>query len=60
MRKEMISDMMNGYIDLEKITEPLDMVVQNEFSDGGECEKIFRKVYNRKKQVKNGVNIPDQ
>lgn len=51
MRKEMIYDMMNGFVDLENITEPLDMVVQNEFSDGGECEKIFRKVYNAKSNL---------
>ena len=51
MRKEMIYDMMNGFIDLEKITEPLDMEVQNEFCNGRECEKILGKVYRAKSKL---------
>lgn len=51
MRKEMIYDMMNGFIDLEKINEPLDMKVQNEFCDGRECEKILEKVYYAKSKL---------
>ena len=51
MRKEMIYDMMNGFIDLEKITEPLDMEVQNEFCNGRECEKILGKVYYAKSKL---------
>lgn len=51
MRKEMIYDMMNGFIDLEKITEPLDMEVQNEFCNGRECEKILGRVYHAKSKL---------
>lgn len=48
MKKEMIYDIMNGFIDLESISEPIDIIVQNEFCNGRECEKILGKVYRSK------------
>lgn len=41
MKKEIIYDVMNGFIDLESVSEPLDILVQNEFCNGRECEKIL-------------------
>ncbi|MCI9126184.1 MAG: hypothetical protein HFG28_03170 [Eubacterium sp.] len=34
MRKEIVYDIMNSFIDLEKITEPLAIEKQNQFCNG--------------------------
>ncbi len=48
MHKEMIYQIMNGNIDLEKISLPKDMIIEDEFKDDKPCGQLYDKVYKAK------------
>lgn len=48
MDKELIYDIMNGFIDLSRVETEVDMPIIDEFSEGMECAKIYEEVYQAK------------
>lgn len=48
MQKEIIYQIMNGDMDLDRISLVGDVDIENEFSENRECEQLYNEVYNAK------------
>lgn len=48
MQKEMIYQIMNGDMDLDRISLVGDLDIENEFSENRECKQLYGEVYNAK------------
>lgn len=51
MQKEIIYQVMNGYVDLRMVSLPKNWTVVDEFSDGRECGRLYERVYAAKKRL---------
>ena len=51
MQKEIIYQVMNGYVDLRLVSLPKNLAVADEFSDGKECGRLYERVYAAKNRL---------
>lgn len=49
--KELIFELMNGSIDLERYPYPAGQIVENEYAPGKECEKLYEEVYDANRRI---------
>lgn len=49
--KALIFDLMSGAIDLERYPFPSGKIVENEFAEGKECEKLYAEVYDANRRI---------
>lgn len=59
MNKEIIYQIMNGYIDISTESLPQEIMVQNEFADGKECDQLYNQVYKAKLRLENKLRECD-
>ena len=59
MNKEIIYQIMNGYIDVSTESLPQEIMVQNEFADGKECGQLYNQVYKAKLRLENKLRECD-
>lgn len=59
MNKEIIYQIMNGYIDVNTESLPQEIMVQNEFADGKECGQLYNQVYKAKLRLENKLRECD-
>lgn len=46
--RDLVYDLMNGFIDLNEERIPVSQYVANEYADGKKCEQLYDEVYNMK------------
>lgn len=49
--KQRIFDLMNGSLDLEKLSVPESEIVKNEFEEGGVCARLYQEIYDAKGHI---------
>lgn len=59
MDKELIYDIMNGFIDLSRVETEIDMPIDDEFSEGTECAKIYEEVYQAKQNLGERLGVSE-
>lgn len=57
MEKEMIYDLMNGFLDLSIVKVDMDMSIADEFEEGTECESIYEKVSLSKRRLEERLGV---
>lgn len=49
--RDLIYDLMNGFVDLDEETVPESQYVANEYAEGKICERLYSEVYNMKQHL---------
>lgn len=49
--KQRIFDLMNGSLDLERLSVPESEIVKNEFEEGGACAVLYQEIYDAKRRI---------
>ncbi|MDE7424798.1 MAG: hypothetical protein K2N51_14110 [Lachnospiraceae bacterium] len=59
MNKEIIYQIMNGYVNVSTESLSQEIMVQNEFADGKECDQLYNQVYKAKLRLENKLGECD-